>query len=381
LSPFERCALDFPLPGIPSDVDDSEDAELLKQPIFNFAADGEDSSSSDGSGSEQEGEYTGKFRVVHVPTKADPPTSTTRGRIEQWGRPISPFPRKGSPIPEIVSDNGLDSSSDLDLSLAQPQFHQERVEDRHVPEALEDAQEDAQVAEVTIELQGEHAKPIEITEMEHAMPSKDLAHDNLATVTSHIEVTRFVHQVGSDETHESFGGSPNSPQEDVFGQDSEPGDESTREDGNTPAQELDETDSEIHLPGVQQEDLISAEIFDVHPDNGEGGLVGEERPDEESVVRALSEEPESLTSPRQHPPEPQLLVEECIEVDEPMAEPVDAESEGDSSDESDLSVVKIVSDDPWAAARAAAILKQVCPEAHPYVFASYPLCSMIGISS
>lgn len=40
------------------------------------------------------------------------------------------------------------------------------------------------------------------------------------------------------------------------------------------------------------------------------------------------------------------------------AEPVDdtgARSEGDSSYDSDLSVVKIVSDDPWAAA----ILKQV----------------------
>jgi len=39
-----------------------------------------------------------------------------------------------------------------------------------------------------------------------------------------------------------------------------------------------------------------------------------------------------------------------------MVESMDEEPEGDS----DLSVVKIVSDDPWAAARAAAILKQVC---------------------
>jgi len=43
-----------------------------------------------------------------------------------------------------------------------------------------------------------------------------------------------------------------------------------------------------------------------------------------------------------------------------MVESMDEKPEGDSSDESDLSVVKIVSDDPWAAARAAAILKQVC---------------------
>ena len=62
-----------------------------------------------------------------------------------------------------------------------------------------------------------------------------------------------------------------------------------------------------------------------------------------------------------------LTLMERIEVDEPMAEPVDdadAESEGDSSDDSDLSVMKIVSDDPWAAARAAAILKQVCSDCH-----------------
>ena len=50
-----------------------------------------------------------------------------------------------------------------------------------------------------------------------------------------------------------------------------------------------------------------------------------------------------------------------------MAEPVDdtdAESEGDSSNDSDSSMVKIISDDPWAAGHAAAILKQVCSDCH-----------------
>ena len=54
--------------------------------------------------------------------------------------------------------------------------------------------------------------------------------------------------------------------------------------------------------------------------------------------------PKELALPRHHPPEPQLL-KECIEVDELMAEPVDhmnAESKGDSSDGSDLSMVKII---------------------------------------
>ncbi|GJE86756.1 hypothetical protein PsYK624_028370 [Phanerochaete sordida] len=41
---------------------------------------------------DHDGEYTGKFKILTVPTKQDPPSSTTRRRQDQWGRPISPFP-------------------------------------------------------------------------------------------------------------------------------------------------------------------------------------------------------------------------------------------------------------------------------------------------
>ncbi|KAF8882194.1 hypothetical protein CPB84DRAFT_1838218 [Gymnopilus junonius] len=41
---------------------------------------------------EGEGEYTGKWKMMRVPTKQDPPSSATRTRMELWGRPISPFP-------------------------------------------------------------------------------------------------------------------------------------------------------------------------------------------------------------------------------------------------------------------------------------------------
>jgi len=357
LSPLNHCALDFPLPGIPSDVDDNEDTNLLEQPLFNVAANGEDSwSSSDGGTSEQEGEYTGKFRDVHVPTKIDPPTSTTRERIEQWGRPISPFPRKGSPIPENKVDDGDDESSDMDLSLEQPEFHPETIEDRHVPEALEDAQEPGR----EIEVQQGQIEATEISMAEHVVPFEDLAHDNHAEASSHVQVMHL-DQECNDETNESFGELLSHP-EDVR-VDIETGDERTCQDGNTPAPERDTT-AESHPVATQQENLISTDIFDVRIDSGdEGELIGEERTDEEIVVRSLSDEPSSVTSPQQRPLEPQLL-EEHIEVDEPMAESLDTESEGDSSDESDLSVVKIVSDDPWAAARAAAILKQVCHDAH-----------------
>jgi len=87
--------------------------------------------------------------------------------------------------------------------------------------------------------------------------------------------------------------------------------------------------------------------------------LGEELVDNEIMVLTLSDDPLPLMSPQQCLPESRLL-EEHIEVDEPMVKSMDEEPEGDSSDESDLSVVKIVSDNPWAAAQAAAILKQVC---------------------
>jgi len=314
--------------------------------VFNLAADGEDSwSSSDGGSSEQEGEYTGKFRVMNVPTKADPPTSGTRDRIEQWGRPISPFPRKGSPIPEHEHEEECDDddAGDLDLSLVRPQFYVETIGDRHVSESPKDAPEPLD----EIEIPQEPPNAPEISETEHAVPSRDdLTHDN------HVEVT-----LSGDEALNSSGGPSTCPQE-VVEEVAGSGDESFCQNGITAAQEQDGAVNEFHPVASQQDNLISAEIFEVHPDRDEGGLVGEGQREEEIVDRALSEE---LASPRQHPPEPQLPGER-IEVDELMAEPADdgeVESEGDSSDESDLSVVKIVSDDPWAAARAAAILKQV----------------------
>ncbi|KAL7284323.1 hypothetical protein ACG7TL_001609 [Trametes sanguinea] len=73
-------------------------------PIFDFTNAADDStawqdqdSDSDGSDDfDQTGEYTGKFKVLTVPTKADPPSSCTRSRQDAWGHPISPFPGSGS---------------------------------------------------------------------------------------------------------------------------------------------------------------------------------------------------------------------------------------------------------------------------------------------
>lgn len=42
--------------------------------------------------SEGEGEFTGRFKMFQVPTKADPPPSEAKARMKEWGRPVSPFP-------------------------------------------------------------------------------------------------------------------------------------------------------------------------------------------------------------------------------------------------------------------------------------------------
>lgn len=53
-------------------------------------------------GEEGEGEYTGHWKMVLVRTKQDPPSSATRGRMEEWGRPISPFPKKLAFLEEVA---------------------------------------------------------------------------------------------------------------------------------------------------------------------------------------------------------------------------------------------------------------------------------------
>ncbi|KAG2152755.1 hypothetical protein DEU56DRAFT_775824 [Suillus clintonianus] len=65
--------------------------------------------------SEGEGEYTGRFKMFHVPTKADPPTSETRARMEEWGRPVSPFPyeaRLDRSLPDPVDMEVADSENE-----------------------------------------------------------------------------------------------------------------------------------------------------------------------------------------------------------------------------------------------------------------------------
>jgi hypothetical protein len=88
-------SMDMDLPPSTDDFSEHDDGPAM--PIFDLGAADNDAgwSDSDSEGEdnggwtgEGEGEYTGRFTMMTVRTKADPPTSSTRERMEGWGRPI-----------------------------------------------------------------------------------------------------------------------------------------------------------------------------------------------------------------------------------------------------------------------------------------------------
>ncbi|RDX46692.1 hypothetical protein OH76DRAFT_1406776 [Lentinus brumalis] len=94
------------------DDDDSMDEGFDGPPLFNFNNAQEDSGVWDDSDDSEDdefdhtGEYTGRFKILTVPTKADPPSSCTRSRQDAWGNPSSPFPGSGGrkrSLPSISS--------------------------------------------------------------------------------------------------------------------------------------------------------------------------------------------------------------------------------------------------------------------------------------
>lgn len=90
----------------------SPDTGAHALPIFNAPRNVEETnvawSDSDDDGFNLTGEYTGKFKILKVPTKADPPTGERTGL---WGRPVSPFPYsaimdRSLPLSEVTEDEG-----------------------------------------------------------------------------------------------------------------------------------------------------------------------------------------------------------------------------------------------------------------------------------
>lgn len=93
----------------------SPDAGVHALPIFHAPRNVEESSGAWSDSDDDEfnltGEYTGKYKILKVPTKADPPTNETKERVEPWGRPVSPFPYTGImerslPLSDFAEDSG-----------------------------------------------------------------------------------------------------------------------------------------------------------------------------------------------------------------------------------------------------------------------------------
>ena len=84
--------------GMLSTDDDMDDSFAAGPPLFDFTNvpdDGDiwtDDDNDNEDDFDQTGEYTGRFKVLTVPTKMDPPSSCTRGRQDAWGNPSSPYP-------------------------------------------------------------------------------------------------------------------------------------------------------------------------------------------------------------------------------------------------------------------------------------------------
>ncbi|KAJ4500771.1 hypothetical protein C8R41DRAFT_977247 [Lentinula lateritia] len=86
------------------------------------------------------GEFTGHWRMTQVPTKADPPSSTTRTRMDDWGRPKSPYPyRRPSSSSSIPRVGSTSPSPSHPKSRVDPSATAEvEKADRSVPLADED---------------------------------------------------------------------------------------------------------------------------------------------------------------------------------------------------------------------------------------------------
>ncbi|KAH9939178.1 hypothetical protein B0H21DRAFT_757154 [Amylocystis lapponica] len=349
-TPLQDLQLDSYMEG--SDFDSDEPIP----PVFNFDDVMQDgggdswSDSDEGDGDfDQTGEYTGKFKVLTVPVKADPPSSCTRGRMDAWGRPISPFPRRvRASLPhdtehgrildiaeeqsDIVLDDDLDkslesvvvSSATIPSSL---EFQDGRSGDADHLDLVEDDGSSVLDADDTV------LQEADVT-MEDAVPTT--VHDALEQSETMEHALLALHQ------------SPTA----------------------NPASIPDDIPAE---PFAEQDILTSPDA------GGERSAADDDESEEDIVVRELSREPDAESDEEEHQeasyrvasrdlPRTPYSQKYAYQPDDLVLRTetlpsiaIEEHSEAGSSDDEDSvpegDVVKIMSDDPRAAAHAAAILK------------------------
>ncbi|KAI0065311.1 hypothetical protein BV25DRAFT_1822469 [Artomyces pyxidatus] len=325
-SPIARSQLDFSFVPMP----ESDDAP--EEPVFDLAGAVDDpwsASDDDEEQFEEAGEYTGKFRMTSVPTKMDPPTSNTRERMEHWGRPISPFPLKRAKITSVPEQEDED----------------EEMEDVQEPVAGSSGGGGATQEADAQDLDTSH-EAIDQPEQIDALDEQVAMDQDEDEVGPQSPEPDMQNRRTRSHSEESDGGRRETSPLVYSAPDANSDSESQREAGRHRDNSLDRQDERSQTSPKRSPSPRSSQPR---------GMSAEEEQEAVVIHREPSVEPQNGEGREDDP----VVVEE---EDEPMVEvedEVNEEREGDSSDdESDLSMVKIVSDDPWAAARAAAILKE-----------------------
>ncbi|KAK0487265.1 hypothetical protein IW261DRAFT_1446820 [Armillaria novae-zelandiae] len=274
----------------------------------NFAGDGW-SDSDDDVEMQGQGDYTGKWKMKVVKTKNDPPSSATRTRMEDWGRPISPYPctrRRVSCVIEEDDDNEAEEPVILQQQFNAPGDPLPSIDDDN------EAAEENQLPAISVGVDKEGQDPDD--SQENASRAMRINQED-QDAQEEREVREMSIGPGEDEL---------SAQSSTI----EPPDNDAEEE-----KQVREMSIEKDVP-VSPRPMLLDPI--VEPVAVTGHFSIEQH---EAAVAEMS----AHSSP---------VVDAGVQVTEAM-------DESDSSDEEiDMGVVKITSSDPRAAARAAAILKQ-----------------------
>ncbi|KAF9472981.1 hypothetical protein BDN70DRAFT_886372 [Pholiota conissans] len=279
---------------------------------------------------EGEGEYTGRWRTMLVRTKMDPPSSATRQRQDQWGHPISPYPKiKGKKLTFF-------GKADEDLQEEEQLLEEEDEEDEKEKEDPREAEAAAEkeIETVEEEVQEETEKEEEeVHEQEHKIED-EYAEEESEEIQEEAEVLRM-----SVEPEEHFDTSLNEEHE---------------EDEESVAEQLSSNVLPELPPDTESvdEDEDLAEELEVREMSIE--IDEEEDYTKLDLSKFTTPAPPVRILSSQESPVANVEVEAEVEAE--------AEAEGDdddtSIDDDEPGFVKITSSDPRAAARAAAILKQ-----------------------
>ncbi|KAI0341515.1 hypothetical protein BDW22DRAFT_311571 [Trametopsis cervina] len=420
-------------------LDDTDVVEPAPLPsILTINNEGADAWSEDEPESANDGQFTEKYKTLAVPTKADPPSSCTKERMDRWGRPVSPFPYQ-------TSHNALhDEEDELPTShLEQDREPSPATVHPTVLAAADNAQTSLQVGPVDAVFSDEwdYKEPPPSTspmsspfilpsrvnvgqadlEYETLPPSDPISPQSSSSRASSEDTYRHndtiieyevplagadysSSEAGDDLLDDEFLSSAQTrtafdatPAQDIHAEQSPFGPSPPTHEavhrahaGMTPS---DKNEQIFALPAISHDETatVSPEPA-AHRDDGV--VIDDEEEDAESVVRELSHEPDFrddgedqgndehlrplpapalqvISSPhnpfQSHSPHSSVTTsrpEKVMHV-KPVSSPssnatevlVRAEDEDTGLEDFDPSVVKITSEDPMAAARAAAILR------------------------